>query len=386
MARPVAAHWVPLALRLVLLARGVQCRGTNAEGRKFLEENKNREEVVVLPSGLQYEVLQWGPEDGPHPNASSKCSCHYRGMLLNGDEFDSSYKRGSPTVFAPNQVVRGWTEALQLMRPGDKWKLFLPSELAYGDTGAGNKIPGGAVLIFELELLEVMPPGAIHEQIIEFCKGQPLILMAVGYALYALWNARSGGSSGLKELSLAEAAGAAENTKVFLDISIGDEEPRRVEMLLFSKHYPKTSLNFKALCTGEKGTGKSGKSLTFKGCVFHRIIPGFMCQGGDFTKGNGTGGESIYGEKFADEWDNGFVAHTKPYLLSMANAGRDTNGSQFFITLTATRHLDGKHVVFGQVTEGTDVVKEMEKVGSSSGSTKKKVVITDCGEVKSKAT
>merc|ERR1711924_250769 len=122
-------------------------------------------------------------------------------------------------------------------------------------------------------------------------------------------------------------------------------------------HYPKTSKNFQALCTGEMGTGASGKELTFKGSAFHRIIPRFMCQGGDFTRGNGTGGESIYGEKFADEWDSGFITHKKPYLLSMANAGPNTNGSQFFITLAPATHLDGKHVVFGQVTAGEDIVK-----------------------------
>merc|ERR1712083_1138392 len=124
--------------------------------------------------------------------------------------------------------------------------------------------------------------------------------------------------------------------------------------------------------------GKSGKPLHYKGCSFHRIIPEFMCQGGDFTNGDGTGGESIYGEKFEDE--NFKIKHTKPGLLSMANAGKATNGSQFFLTVKETPHLDGKHVVFGEVPEGYDkVVKPMEEVGSASGSTSKKVVIEDCG-------
>merc|ERR1712050_342151 len=131
-------------------------------------------------------------------------------------------------------------------------------------------------------------------------------------------------------------------------------------------------------CTGEKGTGKSGKPLHFKGSAFHRVIPDFMCQGGDFTAGNGTGGESIYGSKFEDEFENGVIGHTEPMLLSMANAGPNTNGSQFFLTVARTPHLDGKHVVFGQVVEGKDVVKKMEKVGSGSGSTRQKVAIADC--------
>ena len=128
---------------------------------------------------------------------------------------------------------------------------------------------------------------------------------------------------------------------------------------------PKTSENFRALCTGEKGTGNSGKPLSFKGCPFHRVIPGFMAQGGDFTRRNGTGGESIYGEKFEDE--NFKHRHTKAGDLSMANAGPGTNGSQFFMCFVETSFLDGKHVVFGCVTEGLDLLKKMESYGSNSG-------------------
>eukprot|EP00753_Platysulcus_tardus_P019936 PLAT7643.1.p1 GENE.PLAT7643.1~~PLAT7643.1.p1 ORF type:complete len:365 (+),score=193.38 PLAT7643.1:22-1095(+) len=170
-----------------------------------------------------------------------------------------------------------------------------------------------------------------------------------------------------------------DRTRVFFDISIGGVREGRIVFQLYNDVVPKTAENFRALCTGEKGTGVSGKPLHYKDSIFHRIIPSFMCQGGDFTAGNGTGGESIYGEKFADE--NFEKKHTKPGLLSMANAGPGTNGSQFFITTVATPHLDGKHVVFGEVITGMPLVRMMESTGSSGGATSKEVKIIDCGEL-----
>ncbi|KAJ1300578.1 hypothetical protein OPQ81_002232 [Rhizoctonia solani] len=165
---------------------------------------------------------------------------------------------------------------------------------------------------------------------------------------------------------------AAVNKNVFFKVSIGGHEAGRIVMKLYDDVVPKTARNFRELATGQNGYG-------YKGSTFHRVIPQFMLQGGDFTNHNGTGGKSIYGPRFPDE--NFKLIHDRPGLLSMANAGKNTNGSQFFITTVPTPWLNGAHVVFGEVVEGYEVVKKIENMGTASGAIKDgiKITITESG-------
>eukprot|EP00947_MAST-08B_sp_MAST-8B-sp1_P004293 g4293.t1 len=472
--------------------------------------------------GLLKQILQEG--EGEVPQAGDEIQAHYTGTLAEGGEkFDSSRDRGTVFKFVLGQgrVIKGWDQGFATMKKGEKAILTCRHDYAYGASGSPPKIPGGATLNFDVELLDFGPkkkekwemstPEKFAEATELKAKGNAAFKagdMAAAADLYeeaasyleqlddpmgdeaeaeeklegdikalqislfnngcvakiklsdfgaaiqdatkaleidpknvkALWKrgearmkfgllkaARADVLAACKlepknktlrkalaDVKKAQDAAKAEEKKafgglfgkvsmyddkadaeaepepvvfrkdlprVFFDIEIGGESVGRIVFELFVDQVPKTAENFRALCTGEKGDGKAGKPLHYKGSTFHRVIEGFMCQGGDFTNGNGTGGESIYGEKFEDE--NFLIAHDEKYQLSMANAGPGTNGSQFFITTATPAHLNGKHVVFGRVVEGQEVVDKIE--GTPKGAQDKPVsdvTIADCGEIK----
>merc|ERR1712195_157546 len=220
---------------LVVFASIGHC--TTEEGKKWLAENAKKPGVIELPSGLQYKVVK-SVAKGKSSSASSPCECHYRGTLTDGTEFDSSYKRGKPTTFAPNQVVSGWTEAMQLMKQGEKWELFLPSELAYGESKRGQHITPGAVLVFELEILKVNEGGPF-----DWITGQPHYLIFGAFILFKLYQSGvfgGGASASAGPLVPMSEATSANDPRVFFDITIGEEAAGRIEFELFQKVVPKT--------------------------------------------------------------------------------------------------------------------------------------------------
>lgn len=456
------------------------------------------------------EILAEG--EGEFPTSGFEVTAHYVGTLLDGTKFDSSRDRGQPFKFTigQGQVIKGWDQGFATMRKGEKAVLTCTADYAYGAQGSPPKIPGGATLRFEVELLgfgpkkkekwemstdekmteagEMKAQGAdlvrakdfaaaleTYSEALEYVdelagQGEAADALVLALRLNAAMCALKTGDNGLAHAKATDAlalspesvkalfrracasiqlqdytdaradllsAGQLEPTnkdiraklaevkkkiaaakeaekkkfggflskmsmyddkasapaaveapkhdgplpKAYFDMTIGDEPAGRIVFELFSDSVPRTAENFRALCTGEKGdSAVSGKPLHYKGSAFHRCISGFMLQGGDFTAGNGTGGESIYGAKFDDE---AFVdVHDRPYLLSMANAGPGTNGSQFFITTVATPHLDGKHVVFGRVVEGEELVRRIESLPTGpSDRPKEAVVIAECGEL-----
>ena len=302
-------------------------------------------------------------------------SIHYVGTLEDGEKFDSSRDRGEPIAFTvgSGMMIPGFDNGVLGLAVGESKTIKCAPADAYGEVRPENilRVPKKDVI------------DAVGEEFVKVGEklmvgqGMPAEIIEVTDSEVALDANHPLAGKTLNfdiELMSLDRLDVKHRTpfNCFFDITIGGEAAGRIVMEIRGDVTPKTGENFRQLCTGEAGFG-------YKGSPFHRVIPGFICQGGDFTNRNGTGGKSIFGNKFEDE--NFILKHTGPGILSMANAGPGTNGSQFFLCTAETAWLDGKHVVFGSVSDGMDVVKKVEAVGSQSGATSAEVLIADCGEL-----
>ncbi|KNC86883.1 hypothetical protein SARC_00978 [Sphaeroforma arctica JP610] len=328
------------------------------------------------------QVLHRGDEDGNYANIQDSIEAHLIITLSDGSEVVNTRRNGYTTTKAVTSMNDGMTEGLQMMKIGDHFQFFIPSEKRTG-ASYGDSVYPGDVLIYDVEVFDIMEPNYLS-----WTEDPKKILGVLVFLYFGLKYFRDDRRKLTLPLVTTDKATAPTNTRVYMDISIGGEAAGRIVFELFNNITPRTATNFRCICTGEKGKSSNGLDLNYKGVEFHQVKPGFLIQGGDISKGKRMS-ESIYGGRFKDEWTHGTIQHSKAGLLSMANAGKDTNGSQFFILLGKAEYLDGKHVVFGMVDESDedickvsyDVLDAISAVGAKSGKPKKKVVVESCGVV-----
>ena len=346
-----------------------------------------RSAVAAAPR-VQQRMLRRPPSAGfaSAAGAGDAVMVFYR-LTVDGEEVDSNIgKQPMEVKLGGGGVIPGFEAALMGMAAGDEKSVTIAAADGYGEKDPArvqqvpkDNLPDGVEVGAQLQssqgqvvtIVEITDAGAM----IDF--NHPLAGKDLNFEITvdSIKDADAPPSvDPTVDAAYRPPLGAPnpDNPVVFLEISVGGTALGRIEIELKEDVAPKTANNFLQLCTGEPGFGYAGSS-------FHRVIPGFMCQGGDFTAGNGTGGKSVYGDRFEDE--NFDLSHAGPGVLSMANAGPGTNGSQFFLCVTETPHLDGKHVVFGQVVAGYGVVKAVESVGSQGGETAMAVVVESCGLV-----
>eukprot|EP01064_Diplonema_japonicum_P009549 TRINITY_DN1701_c0_g1_i1.p1 TRINITY_DN1701_c0_g1~~TRINITY_DN1701_c0_g1_i1.p1 ORF type:complete len:357 (+),score=61.53 TRINITY_DN1701_c0_g1_i1:58-1071(+) len=304
--------------------------------------------------GVYLKIITEGTGQAIGDSFFDEISVEYEGFS-DGKIVDKSEVGG--ITFKVGDLVDGWRKVIKQLKPEGKYQLQVPENLA-------NRNGKDMTYIITVVSTE---EGTFMAMVKYYGLYVVMVVSAFFYYFAGLFS--DADVNFIKEIP--EKCNPS-HPVVFFDVAIGNTAPCRIEFELFSTVVPKTAENFRALCTGSTDVG------SYKGVLFHRIIPGFMCQGGDL---DGEGGRSIYGRKFPDEFDNGAYRHSEPFLLSMANHGPHTNGSQFFVTTGRTSWLDGKHVVFGRVKSGHDLVRKIEKQGSKSGSVKIPVRIADCGQV-----
>jgi len=293
---------------------------SNAFGTQFLEANKVKADVVTLPSGLQYKVLRSGA-GFDHPTVDSPCACHYEGRIAenhpSGNKFDSSYDRGQPTTFAPNQVIKGWTEAMQLMVEGDKWEMYIPSELAYGDIGRPPRIPGGAVLVFVMEIVKIQ-------------------------------GGRTPATKRTKPSSL----------RLVFDVAnlVGEPSESSFTMEVHSEWAP----------LGAKRLQELAEANFFDDVRFFRVIDRFMAQFGIHGDPANSMAQSFNSRAIMDDPKKPEVGNSRG-RVSFAMAGPNTRDTQFFINLVDNSNLDGMGFTpIAEVVEGMDVVDRIFKVGEGA--------------------